>query len=265
SISAGMVYIGLCFGVQTSLSSLQNVFVTFKSFDLIPRQCAALLDRGAKYTSHARTLQLLAERDHESNDHILTREAAPPAASGGAVAWAARPRPLREPSLDLRGVHLWVPGKIQQLVLSDFSVQLQPGESMLLVGETGVGKSLLLRAINGLWSHGCGTVVRCDRRSVACVPQRPFVFMGTLRDNLVYPDLEGSSDIETDRILEVLETVGLRHFVESVGLDSEGQWQAVLSLGQQQRLGAARELLRRGVRLALLDEATSALDLGNER
>ena len=96
------------------------------------------------------------------------------------------------------------------------------------------------------------------------LPQRPYMIIGTLRDQLVYPRLEAGREIPDSELLEVLQAVNLPDLAGRVGgLDIELDWADILSLGEQQRLAFARLMVNRP-RVAVLDEATSALDLHNE-
>jgi len=95
------------------------------------------------------------------------------------------------------------------------------------------------------------------------LPQRPYMVLGTLRDQLLYPRLD--VNISNDELFEALQRVNLKDLPERVGgFETELDWSTVLSLGEQQRLAFARLLLS-NARYAVLDEATSALDLGNEQ
>ena len=125
-----------------------------------------------------------------------------------------------------------------------------------------MGKSSLLRAVAGLWTQGGGTVERPPLDAVFFLPQRPYMFLGSLRDQLLYPRLD--RDAPEERLREVLRRVRLEDLPERVGgFDVELDWADVLSLGEQQRLAFGRLFLNRPA-YAVLDEATSALDTGNE-
>ena len=130
------------------------------------------------------------------------------------------------------------------------------------MGASGCGKSSLLRAIAGLWSSGSGTIVRPAADQILFLPQRPYMVLGTLRDQLLYPN----THIETDdqHLKQLLEQVNLADLAERFGgFDAQRDWADVLSLGEQQRLTFARLLLQKP-KYAILDEATSALDTENE-
>ncbi len=95
------------------------------------------------------------------------------------------------------------------------------------------------------------------------LPQRPYMVLGTLRDQLLYPQLDGQ--VSEEQLRQVLQQVHLSDLPERIGgFDVELDFADVLSLGEQQRLAFARLLLTRP-RYAILDEATSALDLANEQ
>ena len=94
------------------------------------------------------------------------------------------------------------------------------------------------------------------------LPQQPYMVLGTLRQQLCYP--ETGRRISDTELLRLLERVHLPTLAERCGgLDSERDWSKTLSIGEQQRIAVARVLLSRP-RYAILDEATSALDPGNE-
>ena len=153
------------------------------------------------------------------------------------------------------------PNYLRTLV-RDLSVSMEPGQGLVIVGPSGAGKSSLLRTIAGLWSAGSGRIVRPDRAEMIFLPQLPYMVLGTLRDQLLYPKTD--AHVGEDRFHEVLRQVNLADLPERVGgFDTELDWDDVLSLGEQQRLAFAR-LIIVAPRYAFLDEATSALDLDNE-
>lgn len=116
-----------------------------------------------------------------------------------------------------------------------------------------------MRAVAGLWSFGSGRILR---HQIMFVPQKPYLILGSLRQQIQYPR---ASEVGDERLLEVLRKVGLAYLPDQFGgLDSELHWADVLSGGEQQRLAFARLLLNRP-RFALLDEATSALDIAAEQ
>jgi len=167
--------------------------------------------------------------------------------------------------LQLNSVTLYPPLSHEPLI-RDMSLTLKQGESLLLEGASGTGKSSLLRAIAGLWSRGSGMIRRTRLDRCFFLPQTPYLCLGTLRDNVLYPrdQYEVGLDVSSDTICDVMRSLGIGHLVDSHGLDVELDFSNMLSGGERQRLGFARLLLRDDIELALLDEATSALDDENE-
>ncbi|MEY4517873.1 MAG: hypothetical protein RLZZ499_472 [Cyanobacteriota bacterium] len=151
----------------------------------------------------------------------------------------------------------------QQTLVENLSLTVEPHQSLAIVGESGVGKSSLLRAIAGLWNQGSGNIVRPSSNSMLFLPQKPYMILGTLRQQLLYPHTD--SHIPDAQLEEALKQVNLADLTAKVGgLDVELSWSDVLSLGEQQRLAFARLLLTKPS-YAILDEATSALDVQNEK
>ncbi|WP_310482559.1 ABC transporter ATP-binding protein/permease [Chamaesiphon sp. VAR_48_metabat_403] len=151
----------------------------------------------------------------------------------------------------------------EQTLFQNLSFELTPPQSLLVVGTSGCGKSSLLRAIAGLWRNGTGTIESPDYTQALFLPQQPYMLLGTLREQLKYPNLR--ENVTDEEIQLALTTVNLENLsVRMGGLGAEKDWAALLSQGEQQRLAFARILLNQP-KYVILDEATSALDVTNER
>jgi len=136
------------------------------------------------------------------------------------------------------------------------NLSLARGDTVLLGGRSGTGKSTLIRAIAGIWPFGRGAVRLPLGARILVLPQKPYLPIGTLRDVVSYP---GEADDATLR--EALAAVELPELAGR--LDEAGQWALRLSPGEQQRIAFARALLQKPDWL-FLDEATSALDEATE-
>jgi putative ATP-binding cassette transporter len=139
-------------------------------------------------------------------------------------------------------------------VVNDADIEIAPGEKVLVVGESGTGKSTLVRAIAGLWPWGTGEV-RVAADGLSLLPQRPYVPLGTLRRAVTYP--LSPETVDDAVVRKSVEDVGLAHLLEK--LDEDERWDHVLSGGEKQRLGFARLLIQKP-KVIVMDEATAALD-----
>jgi len=158
-------------------------------------------------------------------------------------------------------------------ILHDVSLTIDAGESMAVVGSTGAGKSTIAKLVVRFYDPQGGRVtidghdlrdVTLDslRRQLGVVPQEPFLFHGTFRNNVAF----SNPDATDEEILEACRAVGLDDVIERLpdGLDSAVHERgASLSAGERQLLALARAFLARP-RVLVLDEATSNLDLTSE-
>ena len=136
---------------------------------------------------------------------------------------------------------------------ADFT--LNPGEMVLVMGRSGIGKSTLVRAIAGLWPWGSGTIHLPKGAAVSFAAQRPYLPSGTLKAALAYPNAPES--VSDEDALRVLKLVDLDHLAGR--LNERSNWERTLSGSEQQVLAFARLLLQRPT-LVIMDDATSALD-----
>jgi ATP-binding cassette subfamily B multidrug efflux pump len=174
--------------------------------------------------------------------------------------------------LDLEGVEFRYPGA-EEPVLRDVDIVARPGEVTAVIGSTGSGKTTLLNLVPRLFDATAGRVLvngvpvtRLDpgvlSRAVALVPQRPYLFTGTIGSNLRY----GNPDATDDDLWHALGTAQARDFVAELpeGLDAPiAQGGTNLSGGQRQRIAIARALVHRP-EIYLFDDSFSALDYATD-
>ncbi len=166
--------------------------------------------------------------------------------------------PCRDGTVQLDDVEVRTPDGKQ--LVKPLDLRLEVGDTLVVTGKSGTGKTTLLRSLAELWPFTTGTLTRpCGPNETMFLSQLPYVPLGDLRAVVSYPNEEGTIDDET--LTSMLEKVALPHLVSR--LDEVLDWAKVLSPGEQQRIAFARILLTKP-KAAFLDEATSALDEGLE-
>ncbi|MFN2196664.1 MAG: ABC transporter ATP-binding protein [Anaerolineales bacterium] len=157
----------------------------------------------------------------------------------------------------------------KERVLCDFSLHIQPGETLALVGHTGAGKSSIARLISRFYEFQAGKILidgrdirtfdlQDFRRQLGIVSQVPFLFSGTVADNIRY----GRPGIDDTSILELAQQIGDGEWLETLpdGLSTEvGERGVRLSMGQRQLVVLMRVLVQKPA-IFILDEATASID-----
>ena len=140
-------------------------------------------------------------------------------------------------------------------MLDERKVEVKAGEHVLVVGEPGAGKTLLFRALAGLWPWGAGRICRPRGATIFFIPRRPYLPPGTLREVLAYP--QSVESFEPHAFTDALERVGLPRLAPM--LDRASRWDRELNWDEQQYVMLARLLIHRP-RWVVLDEVLDAID-----
>jgi len=135
-------------------------------------------------------------------------------------------------------------------------IEVRPGERLLLIGEPGVGKTLLFRALAGLWPWGAGRIVHPRGQDLHCIPRTPYLPPGTLKEVLAYPS--AVDRFKDEQYSEALSKVGLRRLADR--LESAPRWDRELNEDEQQAIVFARLLLH-SPPWVLIDEALDSVDV----
>ncbi|KIY65887.1 hypothetical protein CYLTODRAFT_399665 [Cylindrobasidium torrendii FP15055 ss-10] len=146
------------------------------------------------------------------------------------------------------------------VLVKRLSFHIRQGQNLLIVGPNGCGKSSLFRILGGLWPVYGGVVRKPVASEFILIPQRPYLSLGTLRDQVIYPHSKADMDargITDDDLMQVLDAVRMGNVVEREGgWDAAREWREALSGGDQQKIAWAR-LFYHNPKYAILDEATS--------
>nr|XP_027079292.1 ABC transporter D family member 1 [Coffea arabica]XP_027079293.1 ABC transporter D family member 1 [Coffea arabica]XP_027079294.1 ABC transporter D family member 1 [Coffea arabica]XP_027079295.1 ABC transporter D family member 1 [Coffea arabica] len=195
--------------------------------------------------------------------------------------------PLSDDIISFSGVDIITPA--QKVMARQLNCDIVAGKSLLVTGPNGSGKSSVFRVLRGLWPVVSGKLVKPTQQvnsrsgcSIFYVPQRPYTCLGTLRDQIIYPlsqeeaerrvlysidkgqKLVGTAKILDEHLKSILENIKLVYLLEREGgWDANQNWEDILSLGEQQRLGMARLFFHKP-RFGILDECTNATSVDVE-
>jgi ATP-binding cassette subfamily B protein len=162
----------------------------------------------------------------------------------------------------------------EKKVLNNVSLEASPGEMIALVGPTGAGKSTLVNLLPAFYERTAGRItidgvdindvtLESLRRQISVVSQEPFLFNGTVRENILYGRLEATEE----EMMSAAKAANFHEFISKLpdGYDSRvGERGVKLSVGEKQRVSIARALLKNAP-ILILDEATASVDTATER
>nr|AZL94687.1 ATP binding cassette subfamily D member 3 [Nephromyces sp. MMRI] len=154
------------------------------------------------------------------------------------------------------------------VLIESLSFSVKEGMNVFILGPNGCGKSSLFRVLGELWPLEGGCLKKPPPEQIFYVPQRPYMPHGTLREQIIYPQIEDAyyrDEVVDGEIEDLLYAVSMGHLLERYdsGLNTRNNWEDQLSGGEKQRIALARLLYHKPV-FAILDEATSAVSIDVE-
>lgn len=165
------------------------------------------------------------------------------------------------PMIDFENVTLSTPNG--DILVRDLTFTIKPKQSVIIAGPNGSGKSSLFRVLGNLWRVESGRLVRPPTDQLFYICQKPYMTLGTLRNQIIFPDTQ--SKMSDEQLMDILDVVELRYLLDREhSLDSINDWQDVLSGGEKQRMALARLIYHRP-QFAILDECTSAVAIDVEQ
>ncbi|KAL0488430.1 ATP-binding cassette, subfamily D [Acrasis kona] len=168
---------------------------------------------------------------------------------------------LESESFNFENVSIYTPGVNPTCLIKNLNVNITPGTHVLITGPSGCGKTSLTRVMCGLWRYEGGTLSKPSFESVFYIPQQVYTNLGSLKEQIIYPDRNCDDHA---LLFSCLEKACLSHLYARVSdWDFCCNWSELLSPGERQRLSLSR-LFYKNPSFVVLDESTSALDVDVE-
>lgn len=216
------------------------------------------LSRLSAYTQRVKSLMDSMDGLYRSQGRDKAHKSIDPNEQSGAIVEICD---KNNPMIDFKNVTLSTPNG--DILVKGLTFTIKPKQSVIIAGPNGSGKSSLFRALGNLWQVESGKLVRPPTDQLFYICQKPYMTLGTLRNQIIFPDTK--SKLTDEKLLEILGIVELKYLLEREhNMDSVQDWQDVLSGGEKQRMALARLIYHKPL-FAILDECTSAVAIDVEQ
>ncbi len=236
----------------SAFSLIVTQFQSLSSFTAVTSRLGSLTEALEQAHAFAVASTAVCEHARRADDCPVCRERQPRVPGISAI-W------VREEDDQVAYEHLTLrSARDDRILIGDLSVSIRPGTRVLIAGDA-AAKVALFRVTAGIWDVGEGHVIRPRLDRIMFLPERPYLPPATLRDLLVAPG--GKRPLRDEEIHPALQALGLESaLVRAGGLDTEHEWTAILSLGEQHLVAVARIIIA-APQFAFLDRPQTALTM----
>ncbi|KAI1307633.1 ATP-binding cassette sub-family D member 3 [Halotydeus destructor] len=270
-LSLAIPFLGTRYATDSQSMRLETYYKSGRMMVKLAESLGRLLLAGREFSRLSAYSQRVGQLVHAIENNRSSKLSLP---ANNAISSPIRPIPgagiieycdPEKPIIQFINVPLCTPNG--DILVQSLNVTIQHGQNVIVTGPNGSGKSSLFRLLGELWPLHGGKLIKPRSKELFYIPQKPYLTLGSFRDQLIYPDTVADmrrKGINEDHLAEILHKVELSYLLERESFDSVQDWQEVLSGGEKQRVAIGRLIYHRPL-YAILDECTSAVSVDVEQ